>query len=185
MKKLLLTAAISGALLAPALASAQTWSNSAPSLTVSATVAQIRQFKGGSNVDLGFGSDGVEPGVTKTVAPEAASATTGTGAKVDIRFNTGTKVTVTGSALTATVNATTYTITPTYSCAVATDQTGTGKVNFAGTCAAGHEFLNSTISGMTERSVLVGASIPGTETSTKPAATYTGTITVALSASSS
>ena len=161
------------------------WTSSAPGITASATVAQIRQFDGGSAVNLTFGSDGVTPGVAKTVTPFQNNAATGIGGKVDIRFNTGTKVTVTGSALSATINATTYSITPTYSCAVADDQAGTNTVNFAGTCAAGHEWASTSITGMHFRSVGIGATIAGTETDTKPAGTYTGTVTVVLSASSS
>ncbi len=185
MKKLSLLAFAVAGLALPAAANAQTWQNSAPSITVSATVAQIRQFDGGSAVNLSFGTDGVTPGVAKTVTAFQSNAASGTGAKVDVRFNTGTKVTVTGSALTATINATPYTITPTYSCSVANDQSGTSAVAFAGTCAAGYEWLSTTITGMQFRSVGIGATIAATETDTKPAGTYTGTITVVLSASSS
>ena len=178
-------AVVLGGMLAAVPMQAQTWQNSAPAITASATIAQIRQFDGGSAVNLNFGTDGVTPGVAKTVTAFQANAASGTGAKVDLRFNTGTKVTVTGSALTATINATTHTITPTYACSSATDQTGTGAAAFPTTCAAGAEWLNSAITGMMFRSVGVGATISAAETSTKPAGTYTGTITVVLSASSS
>lgn len=182
--RLLHTAAVLSGLVIATPAAAQ-WSNTAPAITVSATVAQVRQFDGGSAVNLSFGTDGLTPGVAKTVTAFQTNAASGTGAKVNIRFNSGTKVTVTGSALSATINATPYTITPTYSCAVANDASGTSTVAFAGTCAAGYEWLNSTITGMTFRTVGIGATIAATETDTKPAGTYTGTITIVLSASSS
>lgn len=168
----------------PVVASAQ-WSSTPPGITVAADVAQIRQFDGGSAVNLSFGTDGVTPGIAKTVTPEQNNPASGVGAKVNIRFNTGTKVTASGSALTAVINATTFTINPTYTCAVADDQAGTNMAAFAGTCEAGHEWGNSTITGMQFRSVLVGGTIAGSETETLPAGTYTGTIVVTLSASSS
>jgi|GEM_PF-2947628 len=186
MKRIALAALTSCALAAPAAADAQTWGDAPPTIITSAIVPPVRQFKAGSAVDLSFGTEGIEPGVTKTVAPEAADAATGTGAKVDIRFNTGTKITVTGTALTWTSSTgTVYTISSSFNCAVATDQTGTGKVNFPGTCAAGYEFPNSSITGMMTRSVLIGATVTSSETETKPAATYTGSFTITLSASSS
>ena len=59
---------------APAAARAQTWSTTAPAVTVSATVAQMRQFRTDNVVNLTFGTDGVTPGVTKTVTIKAGKS---------------------------------------------------------------------------------------------------------------
>jgi hypothetical protein len=185
MRALSRVIAFGAVLVAPAAVGAQVWSSTAPTVTVSATVAQMRQFRTDNVVNLSFGTDGVTPGVAKTVTPSASSAASGTGAKVEIRFNTGTKVTVVGSALTATINSTTYTMNPTYSCAVANDQSGTGLAAFPTTCAAGYEWLSVAVTGMMFRTVLVGATLSAMESDTKPAGTYTGTITLVLSSSSS
>ncbi|HEU0015663.1 MAG TPA: hypothetical protein VFQ45_18445, partial [Longimicrobium sp.] len=70
-------------------------------------------------------------------------------------------------------------------CAVATSDTGTGKLNFPTSCAAGYEWLNASVTGLQTRWVLVGATISGTESDGKPSGMYEGTLTISLTSSSS
>lgn len=168
---------------APVLGHAQTWSSTSPSITANATIPTVRQFRTDNSENLNFGS--VTPGTAVTVATTTTGATSAdpNAAKVGIRFNAGTKVTVTPpSALTHTNG--TNTITPTsFSCGVADDKAGLNEVAF--TCTTGHEWLSASVTSMVMKYVLIGGSLDGAATSNALAGTYSGTITVTLGASSS
>lgn len=167
---------------APVLGHAQTWSSTSPSITANATIPTVRQFRTDDAENLNFGS--VEPGTAVTVDPKK----TGTGtdpnaAKVGIRFNSGTKVTVTPpTALTHTTKS--NTITPTsFTCNVADDKAGLNATAF--TCSTGHEWLSASVTSMVKKYVLIGGSLDGAATADAVPGTYTGTITVTLGTSSS
>ncbi|HEU0013490.1 MAG TPA: hypothetical protein VFQ45_07385 [Longimicrobium sp.] len=182
MKTAILGAALA-ALVVSGTLRAQGWSSSAPVLTVSAKVSDVRQVQSATVVHLSFGSDGLTAGTTKTVDPTDDDPAAGTGAKLDIRFNAGTRVSVTGTPLTAEIDGATHTLTPAYTCAVALDRTGTGIQPMAGGCATGYEWGGGDVAGMLTRTVMIGASIPAEESVKAPAGTYTGSLTVTLSAS--
>jgi hypothetical protein len=174
-----LTLAAAALLLMPGAALAQDWQNSAPAITASATVNTVRQYNHDGYAHLSFGTNGVTPGVEAVVATTASDAATGTSAKLEVRFNAASKVTATGSVLSATIGGEPYTITPTYTCDRAETATGAGT---AFTCGDGTtdgvSFAAGDITGMMRMFIRVGATIPAAQTDTKPAGEYTGTITI-------
>jgi len=185
MKRLLLTTFAAAALAAPGSLGAQAWVPTETTVGVRGTISEMRQFSAGTRVNLSFGTEGIEPGVTKTVAPEDDDPVTGVGGKVEVRFNVGTKISVIGTHLTATIGDVTYSIPATFACAVASDRSGTLKTSFSTSCTDGYEFTREMVTGMTTRVVLVGATIDARDSDSLPAGTYTGTVTVELTTSGS
>lgn len=183
MKRTSLLLAASGLMLAPALGHAQTWSTSQPTISASAVVPVVRQFNTTNSQSLNFGS--ITPGDSIVVSPTTTGATSSdpNAAKLEIRFNWGTKVTVTAPGTLTHTNGTTTLAVASYTCNVASDNTGTGATAF--TCATGHEWLSTSVSGMTTRWVLIGGKIASSATSSALAGTYSGNVTVTLAASTS
>lgn len=174
MKRTSLLLAAVGLVMVPAMGQAQTWSSSQPTINASATIPAVRQFNTTNATNLSFGS--ITPGDSVVVAPTDASS-----AKLNIRFNAGTKVTVAAPASLTHTNTTNTLAVASYTCNTATDNTGTGATAF--TCSTGHQWTSGTVTGMTERWVLVGGKISSTATSSALAGTYSGSITVTLAAS--
>ena len=180
MKRLSLFLAV-GLLALPALGHAQTWSTSQPTISASATVPVVRQFNTTNSENLRFGS--ITPGDSIVVSPTTTGATAAdpNAAKLNIRFNAGTKVTVSAPGSLTHTNGTSTLAVASYTCNVATDNAGTGASAF--TCTTGHQWTTADVSGMTSRWVLVGGKITATATGTALAGTYSGNVTVTLAAS--
>ena len=162
-------------------ATAQTWTNGTGGayngITARGTLGTLRQFETTTKTDLDFGN--LSYGATATV--DATSPGAGqSAAKVKVRFNGNTKVTVTApAAITYNDGVTTHSITVTsFSCYHA-DDSFANMAAFATDCATGHTY--SSVSGLQTKSVVVGASINGANiANTLPAAVYEGTITFTL-----
>lgn len=174
-----------GCLLTIAAPAEAQWTAIAPVLGASATVQPIPRFNAATAVNLTTGTQDIIPGVPVVIPPFGNDPAVGTGAKLDITFSIGTKVTVAATTLSATINSVTYTMTPQYVCAIAEDQAGTNETAFPSTCADGYEWPNAAVTGTMNRTVGVGIAIPASETDTKLPGTYTGSITFTVSASSS
>ncbi len=181
MNRTFLVLAAVGLMMAPTLGRAQTWSSSQPTISASATIPVVRQFNTTNSESLRFGS--ITPGDSVVVSPTTTGATASdpNAAKLNIRFNAGTKVTVTAPGSLTHTDGTTTLAVESYTCNVATSNTGTGATAF--TCSTGHEWTSGTVTGMTERWVLVGGKIASSATSSALAGTYSGSITVTLGAS--
>jgi len=179
VKKLFVATAVLAMFAAPA--AAQTWTNGTggaySGITARGTLGTIRQFETTTKTDLDFGTLSYE--TTATVNPASLGAGQ-SAAKIKVRYNGATKVTVTTpTAISYNDGLTTHNINITSFTCYRGDDTFGNLTAFATTCAAGHTY--SSVSGLETTSVVIGASINGTNIpNTLPAAVYEGTITVTL-----
>ncbi len=143
MKRTFLVLAAVGLIMAPTLGRAQTWSSSQPTISASAIIPVVRQFNTTNSESLRFGS--ITPGDSVVVSPTTTGATASdpNAAKLNIRFNAGTKVTVTAPGSLTHTNGTSTLSVASYTCNVASDNAGTGAAAF--TCGTGHQWTTAEV----------------------------------------
>lgn len=182
MKRFVIPLIAATVLATPAVGHAQTTGT----LSATGIVSSSRSFNMGSKQDLHFGTFPSDaPAVTVDVATAAFSHPGGQRGQIALTFNSATKVTVGTQPLTL-VGGTT-TISPTYTCGYATDLSGSpgvvtpfecGTGGTDGTSSAVGVVLNMLgLGGSQTNWIVVGGAISNLANS-KPAGTYTGTLTV-------
>ena len=144
----------------PAVVSAQT---ATATINATAIVQSAVTFSNTANLDFGAA---ITPGSGATVTPA-------NGGKAMVSYNVPTTVTVSGTALANGAAS----LPVSYSCAQATTGTNPAPTAFAGTCAAGY---TTALVGnfQTDHWIYIGGVIAAAATTSAPAGTYTGTVTL-------
>jgi spore coat protein U-like protein len=155
-----LSFALAAVVALPGFASAQT---ATATINATAIVQSAVTFSNTANLDFGAA---IVPGSGATVTPA-------NGGKAMVSYNVPTTITVAGTALSSGGAS----LPVTYSCAQASTGTNPTPTAFSGSCAGG---FTTALSGAAQTShwIYIGGAILAASTTSAPAGTYTGTVTL-------